>query len=96
MRVRSGEAECFRMLDRLRVIRMAVSLGGTETLICHSASTTHRQLTEDQQRAALLQHERLAIRRAPVRERVVVDSALLLGGRLLTPWQRARTGKAGA
>ena len=22
--------------------------------------------------------------------------ALLLGGRLLTPWQRARTGKAGA
>ena len=27
---------------------------------------------------------------------LVVDSALLLGGRLLTPWQRARTGKAGA
>lgn len=26
---------------------------------------------------------------------LVVDSALLLAGRLLTPWQRARTGKAG-
>ncbi|MDR3514947.1 MAG: cystathionine gamma-synthase family protein [Azospirillaceae bacterium] len=40
-RIHGGEAEAFRMLDRLRVIRMAVSLGGTETLICHSASTTH-------------------------------------------------------
>jgi len=36
-----GEAEAFRMLDRLALIRMAVSLGGTETLICHSATTTH-------------------------------------------------------
>lgn len=26
---------------------------------------------------------------------LVVDSALLLAGRMLTPWQRARTGKAG-
>ena len=31
----------FRLLDRLRVLRLAVSLGGTETLICHPASTTH-------------------------------------------------------
>ena len=29
------------MLDALRLLRMAVSLGGTETLICHSATTTH-------------------------------------------------------
>lgn len=40
-RIRGGEAEAFAMLDRLRVFRMAVSLGGTESLICHSASTTH-------------------------------------------------------
>lgn len=40
-RIVGGEAEAFAMLDRLRLIRMAVSLGGTETLICHSASTTH-------------------------------------------------------
>ncbi len=40
-RIKGGEAEAFRMLDRLRVMHMAVSLGGTETLICHSASTTH-------------------------------------------------------
>ncbi len=36
-----GEAESFRMLDRLRLLKLAVSLGGSETLICHSASTTH-------------------------------------------------------
>ena len=36
-----GEAESFRMLDRLKLLKLAVSLGGSETLICHSASTTH-------------------------------------------------------
>lgn len=36
-----GEAEAFRLLDRLRLMKLAVSLGGSETLICHSASTTH-------------------------------------------------------
>lgn len=39
--IQGGEAEAFRMLDRLRVIKLAVSLGGTETLISHPASTTH-------------------------------------------------------
>ncbi len=36
-----GEADAFRMLDRLKLMKLAVSLGGSETLICHSASTTH-------------------------------------------------------
>lgn len=36
-----GEAESFRMLDALRLLKLAVSLGGSETLICHSATTTH-------------------------------------------------------
>ncbi len=36
-----GEAEAFRMLDRLKLLKLAVSLGGSETLICHSATTTH-------------------------------------------------------
>ena len=40
-KIKGGEAAAFRMLDRLRVMQMAVSLGGTETLICHSATTTH-------------------------------------------------------
>lgn len=41
VRLKGGEAECFRLLDRLKVLRLAVSLGGTETLICHPATTTH-------------------------------------------------------
>ena len=39
--VRGGEAAAFALLDRLEVIKLAVSLGGTETLASHPASTTH-------------------------------------------------------
>ncbi len=46
-----GEAESFAFLDRLEVMKLAVSLGGTETLISHPASTTHsgvpRELREE-------------------------------------------------
>lgn len=49
--VKGGEKEAFAMLDRLRIMKLAVSLGGTETLICHPASTTHsgvaRELREE-------------------------------------------------
>lgn len=40
-KIRGGEAEAFRLLNRLRLLRLAVSLGGSETLICHPATTTH-------------------------------------------------------
>lgn len=40
-KVGRGEADAFRMLNRLQVLKLAVSLGGTETLISHPASTTH-------------------------------------------------------
>jgi cystathionine gamma-synthase/methionine-gamma-lyase len=36
-----GQAEAFRLLDALRLVKQAVSLGGSETLACHSATTTH-------------------------------------------------------
>ena len=36
-----GEAEAFKLLDNLQVVKLAVSLGGTETLASHPASTTH-------------------------------------------------------
>ncbi|MBV9522777.1 MAG: PLP-dependent transferase, partial [Alphaproteobacteria bacterium] len=39
--VAGGEAEAFAFLDRLVLCKLAVSLGGTETLISHPASTTH-------------------------------------------------------
>ena len=51
-RIRGGEAEAFRMLDALRVLQMAVSLGGTETLICHPATTTHYAVPKERREAA--------------------------------------------
>lgn len=50
--LKGGEAEAFRMLDALRLIKLAVSLGGTETLICHSASTTHYNVPPERRAAA--------------------------------------------
>lgn len=39
--VKGGEAAAFRVLDALQVIKLAVSLGGTETLASHPAAMTH-------------------------------------------------------
>lgn len=39
--IAGGQAEAFRVLNRLRVFKLAVSLGGTESLASHPASTTH-------------------------------------------------------
>ncbi|MBA1157896.1 cystathionine gamma-synthase family protein [Microvirga mediterraneensis] len=39
--VKGGEAEAFRVLNALQVFKLAVSLGGTESLISPPASTTH-------------------------------------------------------
>jgi len=47
-----GEAESFRMLDNLKLLKLAVSLGGSETLICHSATTTHYAVPREGRLAA--------------------------------------------
>ncbi|MEO0463326.1 MAG: cystathionine gamma-synthase family protein [Pseudomonadota bacterium] len=39
--LKGGEAECFRFLDSLVIAKLAVSLGGTETLASHPSSMTH-------------------------------------------------------
>jgi len=36
-----GRAEAFALINALRRFKSAVSLGGSESLICHPASTTH-------------------------------------------------------
>lgn len=38
-------------LDRVALCRVATSLGGPETLVCHPASSTHASLTPDEQSA---------------------------------------------
>jgi methionine-gamma-lyase len=39
--VPGGRDVAFKLIDNLRLMKSAVSLGGTETLVCHPASTTH-------------------------------------------------------
>ncbi|MCG7360802.1 cystathionine gamma-synthase family protein [Roseomonas sp. ACRSG] len=39
--VSDDRALAFRILNHLQIFKLAVSLGGTESLICHPASTTH-------------------------------------------------------
>lgn len=48
--VKGGQAEAFAFLNRLQIFKLAVSLGGTESLICHPATTVHSGLTEEARR----------------------------------------------
>lgn len=50
--IKGGEAECYRFLDALKIAKLAVSLGGTETLASHPASMTHLSVP-DARKAAL-------------------------------------------
>ncbi|SFS05843.1 cystathionine gamma-synthase family protein [Sphingomonas jatrophae] len=50
--LRGGEAESFRFLDALKIAKLAVSLGGTETLASHPAAMTHLSVP-DARKAAL-------------------------------------------
>lgn len=45
--VKGGKAAAFRLLDNLQLIKLAVSLGGTESLMCHPGSTTHSGVPQD-------------------------------------------------
>lgn len=42
-----GEDEAYRFLDALRIVKLAVSLGGTESLASHPAGMTHVDVSEE-------------------------------------------------
>ncbi len=48
--IRGGEAEAFRFLNALELIKLAVSLGGTESLAEHPATMTHADVEPEAQR----------------------------------------------
>jgi methionine-gamma-lyase len=50
--IKGGEAEAFKVLDSLQLVKLAVSLGGTESLVSHPASMTHSDI-EPERRAEL-------------------------------------------
>ncbi|VWC93639.1 MULTISPECIES: cystathionine gamma-synthase family protein [Burkholderia] len=47
-----GREQAFRFINHLSLFKSAVSLGGTESLICHPASTTHSGVPADARAAA--------------------------------------------
>jgi len=47
--VKGGYDACVKLIDNLKLFSHVANLGDTRSLIIHSASTTHRQLTEEQQ-----------------------------------------------
>ena len=50
--LKGGYDACVKFVDSLEIFSHVANLGDTRSLVIHSASTTHRQLTEDQQIAA--------------------------------------------
>lgn len=66
--VKGGEAAAFRCLDALTVIKLAVSLGGTESLASHPAAMTHSGVPEDVRR-------RLGISESMIRLSVGIEDA---------------------
>ena len=50
--VKGGYDACVKLVNALEIFSHVANLGDARSLIIHSASTTHRQLTADQQRAA--------------------------------------------
>ena len=50
--VKGGYEACMKVVDNLEIFSHVANLGDARSLIIHSASTTHRQLTPEQQEAA--------------------------------------------
>jgi O-acetylhomoserine (thiol)-lyase len=50
--VKGGYEACVKLVDSLKLFSHVANLGDTRSLVIHSASTTHRQLSEAQQIAA--------------------------------------------
>jgi cystathionine beta-lyase/cystathionine gamma-synthase len=47
--LKGGKRAAFEFLRHLRIAKNAVSLGGVETLVCHPATTTHSEMSEEEQ-----------------------------------------------
>jgi methionine-gamma-lyase len=66
--IKGSLAEAFACLNRLQIFKLAVSLGGTESLACHPGSTTHSGVP-----AAL--RERIGVSDATIRLSIGIEHA---------------------
>jgi methionine-gamma-lyase len=65
--IEGGEAEAFKFLNALQVIKLAVSLGGTETLASHPAAMTHSDVPPESRK-------RLGITEALIRLSIGIEN----------------------
>src|SRR3989454_4929896 len=59
--IRGGFAAGTRFYDALKLVKRLVNLGDAKSLACHPASTTHRQMSEDEQRKAGVRPETIRL-----------------------------------
>jgi O-acetylhomoserine (thiol)-lyase len=59
--VRGGFAAGERFYDALKLIKRLVNMGDAKSLACHPASTTHRQMSPDEQRQAGVRPEMIRL-----------------------------------
>jgi O-acetylhomoserine (thiol)-lyase len=50
--VKGGYAAAVRFHDALKLVTRLVNIGDAKSLVCHPASTTHRQMSPTEQRSA--------------------------------------------
>ncbi len=87
--IRGGEKEAFKWLDSLKLIHLAVSLGGTESLAQHPAAMTHSDVSPEDRKLPgdRREHDPAVDRRgasggshrrpqAGVRRRVILESVV--------------------
>ncbi|MBS7698029.1 MULTISPECIES: cystathionine gamma-synthase family protein [unclassified Chelatococcus] len=66
--IAGGQDEAFRFLNALRIVKLAVSLGGTESLVCHPATTVHSGVPRELR-------ERIGISDATIRMSIGIEHA---------------------
>jgi len=59
--VQGGHTAAKRFYDALKLVKRLVNIGDTRTLCCHPASTTHRQMTADEQKRAGVSRETMRL-----------------------------------
>ncbi len=50
--IKGGREACARFMDKLDIVKRLVNIGDVRTLACHPATTTHRQLTDEELKTA--------------------------------------------
>ncbi|MGN6391096.1 MAG: O-acetylhomoserine aminocarboxypropyltransferase/cysteine synthase family protein [Gemmatimonadales bacterium] len=90
--VKGGHAAARALIDRIKLFSLLANVGDAKSLIIHPASTTHEQLTPEQQRATGTTPElvRLSVGLEDVRD-LIADLDQALGDTPATETRRAAT-----